>query len=155
MNAINNPLGDMVPWHRHRQTVECLRCCVTPDGTPKADHGASSGYGINHATENDHLTTKAHRNRMGQNRHLHPAVRHRARYPGAGFTPPVQVADLRYHCRVCSLDKLGIPRDRHWDIAPINAVAHVTSPDHLRRADRLHDPRYVLWQARGIAWVRP
>ena len=155
MNAINDPLGDMLPWDEYYYTVNCLGCCVTLDGEAKADHGARSGYGIRQETEVDHLGTKAHRKRMPQARHLHPAVRHRARQPGDVFTQPRRVADPRYHCRVCSLDKHGAPRDDHWRIAAANAVEHVTGADHLRRADRLNDPRYVLWQARGAPWVLP
>ena len=155
MNAIINPLGDMVPHNEYNTVVECLDCCVDPDGRPKVDHGAKSGYGIDHATEAAHLVTREHLKRMPQARHLHPAVRHRARQPGAVFTRPRQVADLRYFCRVCSLTKEGMPRNDYWRIAAANAVDHVTSPDHLRRADRLNDPRYVLWQARGVPWALP
>ena len=153
MNAINNPLGDMVAWDKFVNVVDCLNCCVDDDGEAKVDHGASSGYGIKPGTEQTHLGTKAHRKRIPQARHLLPAVRHRAQYPGAVFTRPRQVAERVYHCRVCSLDKQGVPRDDYWRITATSAVDHVTSPDHLRRADRLNDPRYVLWQARGVPWA--
>jgi len=155
MNAINNPQRDMVMWHRINQTCRCLSCSVDGDGRPKVNHGAKSGYDIRDTAENDHLTTRAHQTRIGQARHLHPDVRGQARFPGSVFTPRIQVADVRYYCRVCSLDKWGGPRNVYRDIAAAGAVDHVTSPDHLRRANRLLDPRFGLWQATGIPWHLP
>ena len=155
MNANIDPQRDMMMWWRQHWITNCLACSCDLEGNPKVNHGAASGHGIRHTEEAAHEVQRAHRKRIGQQRHLLPRVLAQARAPGSVFTPRVQVVDVRWRCRVCSLSKLGVVHDDYWDIVHSTALAHVTSPDHIHRADRLTDPRFNLFLQAGIPWVAP
>jgi len=155
MNPNLDPRGDMLALWQQRYIADCNVCMRDENGNPKVNHGQRSGYGIPSTDEDEHITTTRHVNYLHRGRGQLPHIAAHARAPGCVFDVRVPVGEVTFRCRVCSLTPQGIPRHTYGAITASSAVAHVTSPDHQRRADRQIDPRYQLFLQRGLPWVAP
>ena len=126
-------------------TVDCVLCLYGEDGTMRDN--AKGVQWIKDALA--HVQSRQHRGRV-QRGGMQWAHVQRMGMQGTSFQPS-PVTHL-YRCLACSLDKVGVPKLRHWNMPYHAMMAHATTGKHLERCG---DQRQAIHAAGGLAWAVP